>query len=743
MTAPDTRLSDVPNRAAAHSGRGREWATVAGVFAVILTIAVVWLAIDRHPPEWDHANHLEHAVLCWRDLTAGNLRDVFGHSSFYPPLVPCLGGLVFGLLPSDVIFGEVVMLAFLAIGMAATYVLGRRFGGGAGGVVAATLYGTAPFVVNQVVRFQLDVPLASMVALSLVALLATDRFEHRFRALLTGLVLGLGMLTKPPLLVCVGPALLLVLARTRGGAAWRNAGLCVALATLVALPWYGPRLLGLSAQIQNRSFKQAAEAGFPTPLSPASLAFYPLGFPRQFGLIAIVLLIVGLWAVIRRRQWFVLAGLAPLIIFLLLQNKQLRYTLPLVPMAAVTAGVGFSALPRPGRVAAGVAIALAAAFQFSSTLFAEPFVPRIVGLPLIDEAPPRRENWQQRRILDFISRDGGGAARTVSVIPNHPYFSAANFRYYATRDDLNLRIGRAWDGEPVGVDYMLLKTGDVGPSWTIDKARRVMERLETDADMAGVFPLIGEFELPDGSKALVRARRITPDSSATPAGLARAVETSLRARLDEVARDVEGLEIRLVHDASILGGRITRLVISATAATVGDLRRRQPALLRLRDLRFVVEDVVFVPGSVLHVGRFDPLDAGRLIIERVTIESDDLTAFLGQAKGFGQTSLILGEGFADLRVGLAGPDVSARVRPVAATDRALALLAERVRVGGIPIPAPFVNWVMRSFDPLRGIAARLPFPVGLGRVRITPGAIRVGGSTARDDGTRVSSEERP
>jgi hypothetical protein len=693
----------------------------------VLTVALVWLAVDRHPPEWDYANHLEHAVRCNRDLAAGDVRGVFGHSSFYPPLVPCLAGLVFALLPSDVAFGEVVILAFLALGMAATYLLGRRFDGGVGGVVAAALYGTAPFIVHLALRFQLDVPLSAMVATSLVALLATERFERRGWAVGAGVICGLGMLTKPPFAVAVGPACLLVLAQARGRRAWTNAGIAGLTGALVALPWYGPRLLGLSAQIQNRSFKQAAEAGSPDALSAVSLTFYPLNFPVQFGLIAAALLVLGLGVVIRRGQGFVLAGLAPLAVFFVLQNKQLRYTTPLLPIAAVIAGVGFGALPKIGRAVAGGLLVIATAIQLSTTAFGVPAPVHVAGIPLTLATPPSRAEWPHRRILDLIARDGAGRSATVSIIPNHALFSAANFRYYAVRDGRSLRVGRGWDAEPIGVEYMILKTGDLGPPWTMEKARRAGERLETDGDLARVFPVIGEFPLPDGSTASVRARKIPEDAAATPDAVARGVEEGLRTRLADVTRDVEGLEIRLDYDAGILGGRIKRLEITAAAATVGELRRRQPALLRLHDLRLVVDDALVNPWSAYRARRFDPLDARRCGIERARIDAADLQTFLGQVKGFGRASLLLGSGFAELRFDLLGPDVSARVRPIGGlSDRPFVLLAERVRVGGMSVPPFLVNWVMRNFDPSAGIASRLPFPAAMGPITVTPRAILIG-----------------
>jgi len=77
---------------------------------------------------------------------------------------------------------------------------------------------------------------------------------------------------------------------------------------------------------------------------------------------------------------------------------------------------------------------------------------------------------------------------------------------------------------------------------------------------------------------------------------------------------------------------------------------------------------------------------------------------------------------------LPGPDISARVRFVPASDRPFALAADRVRVGGVPVPSLLVGWVMNVIDPSRGIAARLPFPVEVAQIEIAPAGLQVGGS---------------
>ncbi|MGH7347993.1 MAG: ArnT family glycosyltransferase, partial [Candidatus Rokuibacteriota bacterium] len=352
----------------------REWAIVGGVYLGLVLIAAAWLAIDRRPPEWDHANHLERVVHCAEDLARLDWRAIIERSSFYPPVVPCTAALVYRLVPSDAVAAQSVILAFVGLGMAAVYLLGRRVAGGSQGVVAAVVFGCAPFVVFSALRFQLDLPLAAMVALALVVILQTDGFTRLGWSLVAGLVFGAGMLTKPPFAVYVlAPVLLAAALSRRRLRAAVYAALAILVGAALSVPWYGPRLFGFVPQIANRSFKQAAESGHPDPLSATALLFYPTWLAPQLGVLAVVLLLVGLVVAVMKRRWIVLAALLPaLLLFALLQNKNLRYTLPLLPVAAVLAGMAFGLLKGRARPVGAIVLALVCALQVSATALATP-----------------------------------------------------------------------------------------------------------------------------------------------------------------------------------------------------------------------------------------------------------------------------------------------------------------------------------------------------------------------------------
>ena len=58
-------------------------------FVILCSVTTVWVLIDRRPPEWDHANHLERAVDCYRSLrivSDSGVLEILEASSFYQPV---------------------------------------------------------------------------------------------------------------------------------------------------------------------------------------------------------------------------------------------------------------------------------------------------------------------------------------------------------------------------------------------------------------------------------------------------------------------------------------------------------------------------------------------------------------------------------------------------------------------------------------------------------------------------------
>jgi 4-amino-4-deoxy-L-arabinose transferase-like glycosyltransferase len=712
------------------------------LFVVLCTVSTIWVLIDRRPPEWDHANHLERAVDCYRNLrmfSGSGAREILEASSFYPPLVTCAAGALYFVFPIAPLVAQAVMMGFLGLAMACVYALGRRLAGAETGLWAAFFLGTAPFVVFSLTNFQLDLPLASMVALALYALVRAEAFAEPRWSLALGVALGLGMLTKPPFAIYVLPPFLWSLwrairsperARRLG---WAAAALSIAAA--LALPWYGPRLFGLPMQILSRSFKQAAEQQNPEPLTAAGLLYYPRTLPTQFGLLAGLLLVWGLWAIRRNRAsrpllW--LATLAPFAAFSLIQNKNLRYTLPILPAAALVAAIGLGALPVVPRRWIGTAAVLLGALQVSMALFLVPAPPTLPGmiLPMALGRAPSGADWQHDKVLADLGRESGGRPVTVAVIPNDNFFSVSNFRYEVVRRGLPYRMTRAWSDAPLGVDFVILKSGDQGPAYSAARPERLTRAFAGgDPYWVRAFPVVSRYALPDGSVGVLRVRRIPPLAGVTPAAVAARLERDPAALLSAFVRDAQNLRVTLDYRAEdILRGRVERATITATAATVGELARRGRAPLRVRDVRLEVDGLVFNPQRLMAEGRLEILDAAVLRIRSLVVTEEDLRELLqGQPVGRGMT-ISLRDGAALVRTTRLGPALEAVARfGPGDGDRPLTLSLDGVRLGGLPVPGPLVDWVVRHLDPTLSMR-HLPVPLELGPIGIAEGRVVIGGS---------------
>src|SRR5437660_343938 len=491
----------------------RPLVALAGLWLAICGTAAVWLTVNRRPSEWDHANQLERAVDCYRNpriVTDSGAPEILEASSFYPPLATCAAGALYLVFPITPLTGQVVMMGFLALALASVYGLGRRLADVETGLWAAFLLATAPFVVFSLTTFPLDLPLAAMGALTLYAILRAEDFGRPGWSLALGAAVGLGMLTNPPFAAYVGPPLLWSLGRALASSERRRrllwAAGALAMGAALALPWYGPRLFGLPAQMLNRSFKQAAEQQNPDSLTAAALSFYPRTLPTQLGLIAALLLLWGLWA-----------------------------------------------LGKEGRTTRG--------FLWLATL--GPFV----------------------------------------------LFSVSNFRYEVVRRGLPYRMTRSWTDAPLGVDFVVLKTGAQGPSYAAARPERI-SRAFTGGDpyWMSAFPVIAEYPLPDGSTASLRARRIPPLVGVRPLAVAERLERDPAALLADNVDDAQGLKVRLEYrPQGILRGEIDRAVLTADSAFVGEFGRRRPAPLRMRDIWIEGKGLVFNPQRLMREGRLEIL----------------------------------------------------------------------------------------------------------------------------------------
>ena len=174
---------------------------------------------DSQVPDYDSAPHIQFAFIVRSEILAGQWGSIFTDFNSYPPLghiVGAIGTLVGGLGVTSVIFAGNLVFVPLLIG--GCYGAGKIAYGPRAGLMAALFALGAPMISSEFHEFYLDPFEASMVAVSVWALLASRRFERVGYSALAGVLCGLGMLTKQTFVLFVGG--LIVVMFLRGG--WRN-----------------------------------------------------------------------------------------------------------------------------------------------------------------------------------------------------------------------------------------------------------------------------------------------------------------------------------------------------------------------------------------------------------------------------------------------------------------------------------------------------------------------------------------
>jgi hypothetical protein len=262
------------------------------------------------------------------------------------------------------------------------------------GIFAALLVAMSPSHVLQSDQVRVDVTMASLLVLTLLAALRTHAAKpHRF--LLLGIAAGLAIAAKYSVVTAVGAIAIAALLLQR--LPWRGV-FFVAAGSLLGFILGGPYVA-----IKPRAFYDdihryyIANQQVPPELiiPPAKLLAIHASHLARFslGLPAILLAIAGFVWMLKRRSttdWIVLAGIAGSAAILVpLRWPLIRYDLPLLVLLALSAGIFLESLPERWRYSlAAVALALPLAASITQIRYMRAPHPANVMLPRILEMVP-------------------------------------------------------------------------------------------------------------------------------------------------------------------------------------------------------------------------------------------------------------------------------------------------------------------------------------------------------------------
>ena len=340
-------------------GRYLDRLLLASVFVVISTSTILWTLRDRTPPSWDPSDHLRFAYDYYRPLAHADLsafaRELFITPHPYAPLVHLVSAGIFVVFGASRLAGIVVNLLSLAILLWAvaaiwnvhTQAVPSRnedtssqppVSWSALPALVACSYHSNAWLIHDAF---LDFPLIAAVTGGFALLMRADDFRVRRDALAFGFAAGIGMLVKQGFFVFfVLPMLSVVIraALTHDRRAAANLALATVAAISIAGIWYGPHWADVVA-IYGENRQGAVNASAAPALGFDSHLFYVDALMRQTGLPFAALFAVGVcYSLVRCRgqsSMLYLWMLSGLVGFSCLANKDVRYTAPVLPAAAL------------------------------------------------------------------------------------------------------------------------------------------------------------------------------------------------------------------------------------------------------------------------------------------------------------------------------------------------------------------------------------------------------------------------
>jgi 4-amino-4-deoxy-L-arabinose transferase-like glycosyltransferase len=426
-----------------------------------LGTTLVWLRLDRSPPAWDDAFYLTNSLVMYDALTTGGLRGFARQfltiMGIKPPLIALLPAPVYLVLGRNSGGAFAVNLAAMLVIFAVLYRLGRKFASRRAGLAAVWIAGTMPILYGLSRWYLVECGLTAIVCVAIWLIVEWVDAPDLWKAFLTGVVCGLGLLMKFSFPVYVGAPLLY--AALRKGLTPKTLLALAAPAILLAAPWYafnfGPawRIALLAGTGENTRFYQTGDI-----FSIRDIWRY-LGNVGNAGLTIYFAALPVLWLAFGRtarpagRRGLMVCALwsAPIVFLTFGHYRDLRYAAPLYPALALALGILADAAFENRRAAlplfltAGLAglsllhtsfgLLGARRFDLGGLLFVRP---RLDYARMYNPDP-----WPHRELLDRIYRSAqfnGGERKTLLLGTDSARFNMNNFELATREAELPFRL---------------------------------------------------------------------------------------------------------------------------------------------------------------------------------------------------------------------------------------------------------------------------------------------------------------
>ncbi|MCK5242796.1 glycosyltransferase family 39 protein [bacterium] len=726
-------------------------AYLAALLAAIILTNLVWLFVDARPLAWDESTHYMGAVGYFKVLQQGGwglLHNLLYLSDFYPPLTEFIAGLFFLLTSPSTDTAAFLDVFFIGGIIWVLFLLGKRTFGQETGILAGYVFAAGSAVIIQSKVFMLDISLAFFVTLGFYAFLASEQFLRKRWVITYGVVLGLAMLTKwSALFFLAFPPLIAALVATvqkhkQLGRIWFFVLLAYAIAGCLAGPWYVVHFIKLVKNTSGYIHARGVLENDPSLLSPKAWFYYLGSVFKQTSIPMAVVIYIGLiWFFIRHKVsgWMAIWLAGPYLILMLIRNKDHRYIIPLLPLLSLAGLTWIQGLKKPVKEKVVLGIAVLALIHMgyvhlgAKTGWLHKLTQiKIMDTPIIDSLAPDARAWPLGAILAEVEERSRNLGRKpiLRIIPDAANFTRVNFvvEQSSRKNMVRLSSTSNW---PMFTDYAVTKTGSLGLDFNTEKPGKISLALQIESRaQAPRFELLQKYSLPDKSEALLYARQevLSELSSQTIEAL---VKEELHYLLSAYIQDAKTYAIDIVpfSETETRLGRFKKILVRAEQGLVGDFKHN-PLGVPFQRLNVELDNLI-LDIEKLEIGKLLPYTVGRMKINEVLLEAEDLNQSISQATGAIQS----------LRVSCQANKLTARwtgLFPVQATislrvipdpqvktSQNLRFQIHSVKLGWLPIPGWWLQPVVEDFNPLFKLSG-FSGDVVLGRMKIQDGTIHMG-----------------
>jgi hypothetical protein len=330
-----------------------KWRLVFLAFAIIYALLLL-LDLALSPIQWDEITHLNGGVM----LLRGQSRTYLEMSSFYPPLFDIVTSGFFKAMGASVFSGRLVSVVFSLLSLWVVFEFANQMFGPKIGLVSSILFGIMPGYFWLSRMAMIETMFVFFFTLSLLFFFKWLRSHQIWFLALSGVVLGLGFLTKYQVLIAgvIMIASILILCRGRLKSKFLRFPLLILIVVLIAIPWineayqiYTTKMLDrwiYALQVGNpEKLLYSTRFGLPPWLQLPIFYLIEMTWPytdvHPISLFLYIIGLVGLGLFAWRRKgedkfllaWFFIVY----IFFTLISNKHWRYVIPIFPVLAISA----------------------------------------------------------------------------------------------------------------------------------------------------------------------------------------------------------------------------------------------------------------------------------------------------------------------------------------------------------------------------------------------------------------------